>query len=101
MVSMVNESFNCKQRRVGKNNINLATHSAPIKPSLELLETRCLALHIRIRAQAPTESHNVHNTEEATRDVGSTVEKSDRNRGDWESHDQKFFISRLRKLLHV
>ena len=62
--------------------MRLGTHSAPIKPSLELLETRCLALHIRTRAHAPTASHNVHNMEEVTRDVGSKVENSDKNRGD-------------------
>jgi hypothetical protein len=61
----------------------LVTHTAPIKPSLELLETRCLALHILIRAKAPTASLNVHNMEEVTRDVGNNVENSDRNRGDW------------------
>lgn len=63
--------------------MELVTHSVPIKPSLELLDTRCLALHIRMRAKAPTTSHNVHNIEEVTRDVGSKVENKDRNRGDW------------------
>lgn len=62
--------------------VKRCTYSAPIKPSLELLLTRCLALHIRTRAQAPTASHSVHKTEEATRVVGSNVENSDRNSGD-------------------
>ena len=62
--------------------MNEITHNAPIRPSLELVETRCLALHIRIKAQAPTASHNVHIIEEATRVVGNNVENHDRNSGD-------------------
>lgn len=51
-------------------------------PSLELLDTRCLALHIRTSAHAPTTSQRVHNTQDATRVVGTNVENSDKKRGD-------------------
>lgn len=67
---------------LARENRGKGTHTALISPSLELLETRCLALHIRTKAQAPTASHIVHNIEEVPRDVGSNVEKSDKNRGD-------------------
>ena len=51
---------------------------AAIRLSLGLSETRCRALYIWIIAQAPNASHSVQITEEAVRDVGSTVEKRDR-----------------------
>lgn len=74
------------------------TYNTPIKSSLELLERRCLALHILINAQAPTTSHNVHNMKDTTRVDGNNVENNDRNKGDLSWINTKIWDKYLRKV---
>lgn len=59
------------------------TYMIAIKLSLELLATRCLALHIRISDQAPIASQNVHSTDAVSLEGERNVVNKERYSGDW------------------
>jgi len=64
--------------RDGRRRYGLSKYAAATSPSRLLFPSCCLARHIRIRAHAPTKSQRAHTTGSA-----GTIEKKERNKGDW------------------